>query len=554
MLTSDIYRDVFFSPAVHDILVGGTIIPPQGNARGLVQALLHRIAEAERLLGESSVATSEALGDLEDLIEAGVCILGSPLLTNVAFSRPTLSSCSAVPMPAGPFSEGHAEAAAAYYGLNMGSGYNLDAAEDPVRMLYDLNAHARDLTQQRSCERYIGNMAHLSVHHPQIRRFIAAKVSRHNVLHFNISIDVSEAFMRAVSEDSTYTLRGGCPQRAREVWDDLVSCAWACGDPGLISLERFNAGNALAGTSPYVTTAPCAEVGLAAGETCVFGYINLAACLKREGGALELDETLVTRAAKCLTRILDDAVEASLAGSPTAVTGEVMARNRKIGIGICGYADVLLMMELDYGSTPARALLNCALSTINFSSKVASMELAARRGSFADFGSSRYQTEPGFLSRSRAFASNPGADLWRNLERDVARWGLRNAMTTALPPSGRSALLLGVNSSIEPFLSLKPSGHGPLICRLLDHGPGAEAERLTLYRSAINILPSEHIAVSAEAAGLVDDSLSKTVNLRQDASLADVSEVFLTAWAAGLKGISVFRDHSLPLQAPARAA
>jgi hypothetical protein len=122
MITSDIYRDVFFSSAVRQVLVSGSIMSPDDDARGLVNALLLRLEAAERLLGEDVRGTSLALADLEDLIRAGVCVLGSPLLTNVAFEHPTLSSCSAVPLPPGPFSAEHAAAAASYYGLNMGSG------------------------------------------------------------------------------------------------------------------------------------------------------------------------------------------------------------------------------------------------------------------------------------------------------------------------------------------------------------------------------------------------------------------------------------------------
>lgn len=569
---TSIYNDVFFSQSVHQALVAGNIIRSGDDARSLMHSLLARLEGVERLLGEGSGATSLVLSDLEDLIRRGVCTLGSPLLTNVSFSRATLSSCCAVPLPPGTFSSGHAALASSYYKLNMGSGYNLDAAEDPVSVLYQLNEHAHELTRDNTCERYIGNMAHLSVHHPDILKFIAAKIVRSDVLHFNISVDVSEAFMRAVELDEAYTLSDGRMASASAVWDELIACAWACGDPGIISLDRFNQGNALRDISPYVTTAPCGEVGLAKGESCVFGYVNIAACLRRRDGALVLDEGLVDRAATCLTRVLDDALEGSLAGYPTASSTRVMADNRKIGIGVCGFADALLLMELSYGSQDACALLNRAMSAINFSSKQASMELSARRGAFKNFGISRYRSEPGYLSRCSAFAANPGRQEWLDLERAVATHGLRNAMTTALPPSGRSSILLGVNSSIEPFLSFTPGSHSPLLCRLLSEqeivkvgkrgevvaavlpGTSHMTARPSLYRRAIDIPPPEHLAVLKEAAPLVDDGISKTVNLPEHASQGDVSEIFLNAWRAGLKAISLYREPQSPDEVVASAA
>jgi len=572
MIQSDIYRNVFFSREVHKVLMRGSIISPEGDARSLVASLLRRLEAAELGLNEPPRSTAAVLSELEYLIGAGVCTLGSPLLTNVAFSHPTLSSCGAVSLPAGLFSSAHADAAASYYRLNMGSGYNLNEARDPVALLYQLNEHAMELTRTNRCERYIGNIAHLSVHHPRIRQFITAKLNRRDVVHFNISVDVSPSFMAAVEADQEYSLMNGASVSARLMWDALVHSAWMCGDPGLICLDRYNADNAVAEQSPYVTTAPCAEVGLAAGETCVFGYINVAACLTESAGELHLDDELVERATRCLTRVLDDAVEESVSGSPNAITASVMRLTRKIGIGLCGYADALLLMGLDYGSDEGTAVLNRTLSLINHASKHSSMELAARRGSFGAFEASRYRTEPGFLTRTAQRATAPGMGAWQGLEREVARWGLRNAMTTALPPSGRSSILLGVNSSIEPYLTFAPSDHSPLLLRLLTQRgmlvtrPGgsvlsarAPAEphlpaRWSLFRKASEITPTEHLAVLLEAAALADDGVSKTVNLNQDASEADVGEIYLRAWRGGLKAISVYRELGLGASVPARAA
>jgi ribonucleoside-diphosphate reductase alpha chain len=552
------YRDVFFSPATHDVLVRGNIIQPDQDARWLLQALLRRLELVEENLTIDRRETSTALADLESLIAAGVCVLGSPLLTNVAFDKASMGSCAAVPLPIGEFGALHAEAAASHYRLNMGSGFCLDSTVDPVSMLQALNAHASELTKRRACQRYIGNMAHLSVHHPRIRDFIAAKVARADLLHFNISVDVSDAFMDAVERDAGYQLWDGTVGSARRVWSDISECAWLCGDPGIISLGRFNAGNALPVASPYVTTAPCAEVGLAPGETCVFGYINLAACLKVRSETFAIDDGMLIRAAQVLTRVLDDAVQDSISGTTNPQTSNVMSLNRKIGIGVCGFADALIMLNLEYGSEEACAWLNQALSIVDYASKQASVELSSQRGPFGAFASSRYAVDSTFLARKRERASSPGEATWLELEHEVRRWGLRNVMTTALPPSGRTSLLLGVNGSIEPFLSFDVTAHAPLICRHLrncecEHGEQVPSQdvpnatcRSPLFRTAVEIGPYEHLAVLFEAAALVDDGVSKTINLPDDTSSAGVSDVLLAAWQGGLKAVSVFRNSGAP--------
>jgi ribonucleoside-diphosphate reductase alpha chain len=459
-MDSTLYRDIFFSAATHKVLVGGAIMPADSNARALLGVVLQRLGATDRPFRDDK--TDETFSELERLIEDGVCILGSPMLTNVAFNRETLSSCAAVPILRGV--PGNVADPTAYYRLNMGSGFNLDGFVNPVEALYRLNDQAAELTRSRACERYIGNMAHISIHHPGIETFVTAKIARRDVVHFNISVDISDAFITALERDVAYALWDGRQIQARVVWDAIVDSAWSCGDPGIISLDRYNADNALARMSRYETTAPCAEVGLAAGETCVFGYINVAACLRQSERGLQLDENLVERAAACLTRVLDDAVEASLSGAPSPETATVMSQGRKIGIGICGFVDALFLMDIDYGDDAGNNLLSRTLSAIDFASKLASARLSASRGTFGKFSASRYATDPGFLSRR---PTRP--DRRRELEREVARWGLRNVMTTALPPSGRSSILLGVNGSIEPFLTFAVNDHSPLICRNLVH-------------------------------------------------------------------------------------
>jgi ribonucleoside-diphosphate reductase alpha chain len=193
----------------------------------------------------------------------------------------------------------------------------------------------------------------------------------------------------------------------------------------------------------YSTTAPCAEVGLVQGESCIFGYLNLSRFLSK--GSIDFDR--IGAVTMSLVRVLDDAVEVSIDRYPATATRDIMEKKRKIGIGVCGLADLLATLGLPYGSPGAVEVTRDVLAWITYMSKLASAHLAQERGAFPAFPLSRYAMTPGYLStkfgglETRSVASCD----WERLERDIQRRGLlRNSTTTALPPSGRTALILGV--------------------------------------------------------------------------------------------------------------
>ncbi len=565
-LPADAYAGVFFSPDSVRVMRAGSILPPEMSPERLLSDLTTEIARAEHSLGATAADTERLLVEFADYVRRGLCTLGSPLLTNIAAKHPVLASCTAVPLDAAVLAATDFRLAESYYNLNMGSGYDLTAARDPSDALLRLNAHAEAVESSGSCERYVGNIAHVSVRHPKIFEFAIIKATRSDIVHFNTSIEVTPDFMESVRHAGTFQTSDGVRHSSLELWNSIVESAWHCGDPGILCLDRYNAGNPLAAHWPYVTTAPCAEVGLSAGEVCVFGYINLAACLSRQG-RLRLDLDLLGDIADCLTRVLDDALELSLAGAPTALTATVLSAKRKIGIGICGYADTLLWLGMDYGSEQGVKLLQNALAVINYRSKVASLELALERGSFSGFPLSSYATDPSFLTRFAAPGLCVQSADWRELAENVRKHGLRHVMTTALPPAGRSALLLGVNPSLEPYLELDRQGRWvrPIAAQLatgracVDHDlqlvskrsqdgswPQAATSDVSLFRTAPSIDVQDHMRVAAAAAALVDDGVSKTINLHPSNTREDVSQVYLDAWTAGLKAISIFRDICRP--------
>jgi ribonucleoside-diphosphate reductase alpha chain len=555
------YVDNFFSGKITELMRKELILQPGVSPSELMAKLISRLATAEKALGEAQASTDEMLAKFHEYVRRGVCTLGSPLLTNIAADRMTLGSCAAVPIKVNNLSPTDFDLAEEYYNLNMGSGYDLTDSMDPCGALLRLNEHAQRVETSGTCERYVGNIAHLDVHHPSVIDFINAKRGREDIIHFNISVDVDDEFMRAVTTESDVRMIDGTVRPSSEIWDALVEAAWECGDPGIISLERYNSGNALRDSLPYVTTAPCAEVGLSPGETCVFGYINLAACL-RPAPRLKMDLDLVGEAAECLTRVLDDAVQSSLYRLPVPSSTSVMAGKRKIGIGLCGFADALLWLRMAYADPQSERLLADVLATVNYRSKQASLRLAERRGPFLNFEMSAYRRDTGFLARFGKMDTVVDQQAWNALAGDVARHGLRNVMTTALPPSGRSALLLGVNPSIEPYLSLHDGtdwvtpvrsmrltgdtrleeSSGMVETSSLVHdamaGPSSGS---SIFRTASEITPEEHLRLLQLAAGLVDDGVSKTINLAQSATPARVDQILRQAWDAGLKAVSVYR-------------
>lgn len=462
-----------------------------------------------------------------------------------------------------------------YYEQNMGSGFDLDPVEDPVTVLVALDQHAERLASARVYERYIGNMANLGIDHPKVRDFVALKASGQVLSHFNLSVNVTQRFMDALAADDGFRLRDGTEIRAWELWNEIVDAAWQCGDPGLLFLERYDADNPTPLAGRYVTTAPCAEVALAPGESCVFGYINLAA-LADPRADTGIDYELLREVVGLLTRVLDNALQASLSRYPTTASRAVMEAKRKIGIGVCGFADLLVRLRIPYGSSSAAETLEDLLTLITHESKVASLRLGLRRGSFTAFPGSRYATDENFLSSKygRIRSATVSAEQWWRLETRIRdRRALRNASTTALPPSGRSALLLDASTSIEPWFSLFDAG-GALKADLLayvrglDLQPEAESElvrALSRYgtcqlpdlvpssmretvRCAAEVSPLAHLRIASVASRCVDEAASKTINLPRGASRGIIRDVFLTAWQSGLKAISVYRDGTVAEQ------
>jgi ribonucleoside-diphosphate reductase alpha chain len=559
---------VTFSAAATAVLRSGKILAAHESPEQMVDRVSGAIFAVERRFGSSEREIAEWRDRFLTHFAAKRVTFGSPVLTNAGrHTDAALGSCAAIPVDlAAPF-EQNRTMIEAYYRQNMGSGFDLTPLADPVAMLETLNAHAAEQTASGGYDRYIGNMANLDIEHPRIAEFITAKVSRPDLCHFNISVNVSDGFMEALQMDRLLD----CESKRRELWRLLIDSAYACGDPGVLYLDRSNRDNPTPSVGSYTTTAPCAEVALGPGESCVFGYVNLGRCLDARGA---LDFDILEDAAATLTRALDNALELSIERYPSPRSALVMSAKRKIGIGICGYADLLASLDCRYGSMESCALLEDVLATITFVSKVTSARLAVERGSFSSFAASKYARAAGYLAGRYGSLSGlrVGPSDWRELDAQIRAGGLRHASTTTLPPTGRAALLLDASPSLEPWLSLFTCDGAlrrPVAACVDRHCTGsaqAQAARETLasYATAQAPVPNipetarpllrlasevpyeEHLLTVAAAQRCIDEGISKTVNLPSNAKRDAVSEIFSMAWDLGLKAISVYRATGTP--------
>lgn len=567
------------SPEAAQVLMSGKILSCGEELDEMVERIVHTLFSVEKDFGTCSEERQNMSAELTEYIVGKYLIPGTPLMTNAGRHHPmALSSCTVIPVDLRALNGGAAAQLRAYYQQNMGSGFDFTPYDDPVALLSWLNDFAASETATGRYERYIGNMGLLHVSHPRIKEFITAKRDR-EMRHFNISVDASQHFMEQVECERPFELADGTIVDAAELFQSIAENAWYNGDPGIIFLERMNADNPLAGMSNYVSTPPCAEMGLAEGETSVFAYINLYRLVRRGATGASIDYERLGRITRLATRALDNAIELSLPHFPTKLSARLARLKRKMGIGVCGLADMLIALKLPYDSQEARQLARDVLSFVNYTSKCTSVELARQRGSCEGM---QYVQCNRYLSGSLIedkYVPYPtrtvSAGEWQQLAETIRTTGrLRNISTTALAPTGRSSRLLDVTSAIEPLFSVH-DGKGnlpPCVIELLlsvetigqqgierirqqavESGSFQALEAIppalrACLKTAKEIAPLEHLRMVADLAGVygaVDESASKTVNLPSCTSVDEVKEILLAAYRLGVKNISVYRDKTL---------
>lgn len=430
------------------------------------------------------------------------------------------------------------------------SGY----ASGPVSFMKIFDCATENIKQ--GGKRRGANMGVLRVDHPDIMEFITAKLDESTLRNFNVSVGATDAFMNAVEKGTEYDLihpSTGRPKRklgAKVVFDALIEAAWGTGDPGMLFLDAINRANPTPFLGEIGATNPCGEIPLLPYESCNLGSINLAHMVSLENDHSMVDWEKLRKTVYEATRFLDDVIEVSK--YPSAEIERMTKGNRKIGLGVMGFAEMLIRLGISYDSQKAVDTAEEVMRFIALETSKASQELAHERGVFPNWKGSVYEKN--------------GIKL-------------RNATSTAIAPTGTIGIIAGTSASIEPLFALAYKRRhvlggqtlyesNPLFLEYLERY-GLKVERIVgevlekgrlrevaeipeelkkLFVTALEIPKERHLQIQAAFQRHVDNSVSKTINLSRETTVEDVADAYWQAWKLGLKGITIYRYGSKSAQ------
>ncbi len=393
-------------------------------------------------------------------------------------------------------------------------------------------------------------MATLACDHPDIEAFIEAKREAGRLRMFNLSVLVTDAFMRAVKEDAPWELKfGGVTYKvvaARDLWERIMRATYAYAEPGVIFIDRINARNNLAYCEKISATNPCGEQPLPPYGACLLGSINLTRLVRdpfSPEAHLDLDE--LTRLVGIAVRMMDNAIDVS--NFPLPAQAEEAKAKRRIGLGVTGLADALILCEARYGSRRAIDLIESWLGALQRAAYLASARLAAEKGAFPLFDRDRY------------LAGETIRDLAPDLRAAIAQHGIRNALLTSIAPTGTISLFAdNVSSGLEPVFSFKYTRHlllpdnsrqaeevSDYAYRLYRRLKGEGAPLPDYFVDAQSLSPHDHVVMQAAVQRYIDSSISKTINCPVDLPFAEFKTVYREAYDLGCKGCTTYRPNEV---------
>jgi ribonucleoside-diphosphate reductase alpha chain len=398
------------------------------------------------------------------------------------------------------------------------------------------------------------NMGILRVDHPDIMDFIMCKRDQTVLTNFNISVGLTEKFMAAVEKDEEYEIinpRSGevaGRKSARKVFDHIVDLAWNNGEPGIIFLDRLNRDNPTPHVGAIEATNPCGEQPLLPYESCNLGSLNLARMVTARG---QVDWDKLGQAVELATRFLDNVIEVNK--YPIPQIAAMTRANRKIGLGVMGWADMLILLGIPYDSDEAVELGEKLMKFITDKARATSRELARERGAFPNFKGSIFD------------GKGKGGPV-------------RNATCTTIAPTGTISIIANCSSGIEPLFAVsyvrqvldndklvevhplfekiaRERGFysQELMRKIAEHGTVQDIDEVPddirrIFVTSHDITPEDHIRMQAAFQQHTDNAVSKTVNFRYDASRDEVAEVYRLAYTLGCKGVTIYRDGSRDMQ------
>lgn len=571
-----------------------------GNPTETAQDMFYRVAStlaaADKEFGASDEEVKQTTEKFYNYITNRYFMPNSPTLMNAGRELGQLAACFVLPVE--DSLEGIFETVkntALIHKSGGGTGFSfsrlrpkndvvrstMGVSSGPVSFMEVFNA-ATEAVKQGGTRRG-ANMGILRVDHPDILDFINCKSDNFKLNNFNISVAITDEFMEALKEGRDYNLLHPKSKKAvgslsaKAVFDMIVEGAWKNGEPGIVFIDKMNYDNPTPLIGDIESTNPCGEVPLLPYEACNLGSINLGLMLKEVNGNLEVDWDKLASVTKMAIHFLDNVIAVN--NYPLPQIAEMVSNNRKIGLGVMGWADMLMQLGVSYSSPEGTKLASQIMEFIDYYSKVQSIEFSKTRGKFNNFKGSIYDGQK-FLTKkySGKSAGMISDEMWAEMDRQIEEFGIRNATTTCIAPTGTISMIASASGGVEPLFGLvfirdvmdgtKMVEVNPIFEKYArEHGFYSEElmkkismdgtlahcdevpeEAKSIFVAAHDVSPEWHVKMQAAFQLHTDNAVSKTVNFEEHATREDVAESYILAYENNLKGITVYRNNSRQFQ------